>query len=292
MLKNFSIVIGLFLLVTIFIGGIANKSELNTSQLTVWSSYLLKEPFMEINGKFEKVQNCQVVYGRAPEATLAKDISKFDFTADVIATRSIHLKAAKERLHRTIEVLRPLCEGRWVIITLKESPANIRTIEDLANPGLKVAFCAKRTEYNDFSAVTVAKLVDNSGIKEEFCKNIPEGVDCGGVCALVLSAVKAPYFDYEAIDRNSYYWQVFSQLEAAIADVCIVDEIFARKPEVKDRIKMIPVDDKLFPEGSTTFGIGTTTYSKHKDLAQKYISFIFSPDGKTIFEKYNLKLIE
>ncbi|RKY05289.1 hypothetical protein DRP77_01450 [Candidatus Poribacteria bacterium] len=287
MLKKL-LIIGVAL--TVLTAGIASHSQRDIPYLVVWSSYLLKEPFMEINREFEKAYNCKVVYGRAPEATLARAITKYDFSADVIATRSVTLKEAQTL--GKIEEYKPLFESRWVIISLKENPVKVSSIKDLGKPGIRVGFCPKRTEYNDLSCVIVEKIVENAGIKEGFWKNIPEKVACGGVCALVLSAVKPQYLDYESMDRNSYYWQVFSHIYYKRADVCIVDEIFTRLPEVRDKIKIVPIDPEYIPHGSTSFGIGIVTYSRRKDMARKYLSFVLSEKGRKIFEKYNLKLVD
>jgi len=280
---------------TVLIAAIAFNLERDIPHLIVWSSYLLKGPFMEINREFEKAYDCKVVYGRAPEATLAKAINKYDFSADVIATRSVTLKEAETLYHR-IEEYKPLFESRWVIISLKENPVKVSSIKDLAKPGIRVGFCPKRTEYNDLSCVVVAKIVENGGVKEGLWKNIPKKVSCGGVCALVLSAVEPQYLDYESMDRNSYYWQVFSHIYYKRADVCIVDEIFTRLPEVKDKIKIVPIDPEYIPHGSTSFGIGIVTYSKRKDMARKYLSFVLSEKGRKmgrkIFQKYGLNLID
>ena len=292
MFRRLWIVINLVLVVLLLTGGkLWSKIEEGKTKLIVWSSFLLKEPFMEINREFEKVYNCKVIYGRAPESTLAKAINKFDFSADVVATRASTLKEA-ETLFRRIEEYKVLLESRWVIIYLKEKNLKISSIEDLAKPGIRIGFCPKRTEYNDLSAVTVAKIVENAGIKEGFWKNIPEKVSCGGVCALVLSAVKAEYLDYESMDRNSYYWQVYSHLLTHRADACIVDEIFTYLPEVKGKVKVVPIASKYIPSGSTTFSIGIIRYSQQKELAKKYIDFVFSKNGRRIFKKYGLNLME
>jgi len=290
MMRKF-LILGLVLM-TLFLRGetVLAKSKKDIPQLVVWTSYLLKSPFIELTREFEKMNNCKVIYGRVPESTLAKAINKFDFSADVVATRASTLKEA-ETLFRRIEEYKPLLESRWVIIYLKEKNLNLSSIEDLAKPGVRIGFCPKRTEYNDLSAVTVAKIVENAGIKEGFWNNIPEKVSCGGVCALVLSAVKAEYLDYESMDRNSYYWQVYSHLLTQRADACIVDEIFTHLPEVKDKVDVVPIASKYIPSGSTTFSIGVVSYSKQKELAKKYIDFVFSKKGRKIFKKYGLNLI-
>ena len=284
------LILGLISITLFLRGGAVSKSKKETPHLIVWTSYLLKSPFIELNKEFEKIYKCKIIYGRAPESTLAKAINKYDFSADVIVTRASTLKEA-ETLFRRIEEYKPLLESRWVIIYLKEKNLNVSSIEDLAKPGVRIGFCPKRTEYNDLSAVTVAKIVENAGIKEEFWKNIPEKVSCGGVCALVLNAVKAEYLDYDSMDRNSYYWQVYSHLLTQRADACIVDEIFTHLPEVKGKVRIVPIASKYIPSGSTTFSIGIVRYSKQKELAKKYIDFVFSKRGRRIFKKYGLNLI-
>ncbi|OQX87706.1 MAG: hypothetical protein B6D55_02495 [Candidatus Omnitrophica bacterium 4484_70.2] len=51
--------------ITLFLRGEAvSKSKKDTPQLIIWTSYLLKNPFIELTREFEKMNNCKVIYGR------------------------------------------------------------------------------------------------------------------------------------------------------------------------------------------------------------------------------------
>ena len=288
MLRKLAVGMGLALTVMVLVGGmISCSSEPEVPTMIVWSSCLLREPYTELNRAFEKEHNCRVIYCRLPESTLAKSVSHYDITADIVSTRCIHLSKGK-RFRHVIKSFDCVCQSRWVIIKLKENPIEISSIQDLARPGVRIGFCAKRTEYNSFTEVTITQIAEKAGIGKEFWENVPEGIDCGGMCALVPAGVKAECIDIEAMDRVSYYYQVYTQLLADVADVCIVDKIITLWPEIKDRVEVIPIEEEFYPEGSTSFGMGTLSYSRQKDLAHKYVAFLNSEKGVQIFEKYGL----
>ncbi|MCK4308058.1 hypothetical protein KAW50_07545, partial [candidate division WOR-3 bacterium] len=204
-MKKMRTFIGVLVLSLMVIGGCVSKKEIPT--MIVWSSCLLREPYIELNREFEKKYDCRVIYNRLPEATLANSVSHYDITTDIVSTRCIHLEKGK-RFRHVIRSFDCVCNSRWVIIKLKENPVKISSIMDLAKPGVRIAFCKKHTEYNHFTEVTITQMVEKAGIEKEFWNNVPEGIDCGGMCALVPAGVKAECIDVEAMDRVSYYHQV------------------------------------------------------------------------------------
>lgn len=139
-----------------------------------------------------------------------------------------------------------------LLVMPKGNPANITSIADLANPGVKLGL-------GDSNATAIGKQADQllkkNGIYDAAMKNV-----------VVRTATVNELITYVNL----------GQVDAAIIMADLYD------PETMDSIE-IPIDENVI----TVSPIGICTFSEQKDLAQKFIDFVVSDQGKAIFKKHN-----
>ena len=139
-----------------------------------------------------------------------------------------------------------------VIAVQKGNPHNITCIEDLAKPGLKVGV-------GELEVLAVGRLTDKMlkelGIYEDVMKNV---VVKGG------SAIKL-------------------MLPLAMKNLDAEINFMATAKSFADKVDMIKIDPKKLKYSVAP--IGMTTYTKNKEAAQKYLDFVTSKEGQSIFKK-------
>lgn len=144
-----------------------------------------------------------------------------------------------------------------VITTPKGNPKNIKTLKDMALPGVKLGLC-------EFETVAIGrlskKMLTEVGLFEAVAKN------------------------HVFVGPNSTKLQlnvVLGSVDAAINWKATV-LMFSDKCDYVD----IPLDQLKY----SIAPCGFSTFSKNKELAQNYVSFIMSDEGQTIFasEGYSL----
>ena len=140
----------------------------------------------------------------------------------------------------------------------KGNPKHIHSLADLAKPGIKVAIANPEGVCLGDYAVEILEKNFTPEQKRQFRKNL---VGYTGSCAKTANAVALGQADAVIGWRVFEYWN----------------------PE---RIETIP----LKPNEIVRIGyipIAISTFSRHPKLAQKFIDFLTSQEGRAIFAKYH-----
>ncbi len=140
----------------------------------------------------------------------------------------------------------------------KGNPKHIKSLHDLAKPGIKVAIANPQGVCVGAYAVEIIEHSLSPKEKEQLRKNI---VNYTSSCAKTANAVALKQVDAVIGWRVFHYWN---------SD--LIETIPLKKDEVV-RIGYIP--------------IAISVYSKQKELAQKFIDFITSKEAQKIFAKYH-----
>ena len=140
----------------------------------------------------------------------------------------------------------------------KGNPKGIHTIKDLTKEGVRVAIANPETVCVGTYAVEIIEKNLDSSHKEKFKKNLVNYTESCEKTANVISL--------KAVDAV-LGWRVFQYWDPER-----IETIYLR-PEEIPRIGYIP--------------IAISKFTRDKALAQKFVDFLFSPDGKTIFRKYH-----
>jgi molybdate transport system substrate-binding protein len=140
----------------------------------------------------------------------------------------------------------------------KGNPKGIHTIKDLTKEGVRVAIANPETVCVGTYAVEIIEKNLDPSHKEKFKKNLVNYTESCEKTANVISL--------RAVDAV-LGWRVFQYWDPERIETIYL------KPEEIPRIGYIP--------------IAISKFTQNKDLAQKFVDFLFSPDGKTIFRKYH-----
>jgi molybdate transport system substrate-binding protein len=140
----------------------------------------------------------------------------------------------------------------------KGNPKGIHTIKDLTKEGVRVAIANPETVCVGTYAVEIVEKNLDSSHKEKFKKNLVNYTESCEKTANVISL--------RAVDAV-LGWRVFQYWDPERIETIYL------KPEEIPRIGYIP--------------IAISKFTQNKDLVQKFVDFLFSPDGKTIFRKYH-----
>ena len=139
----------------------------------------------------------------------------------------------------------------------KGNPKNIKTLQDLAKPGLRVAIAAPENVCVGLYAVEIIETYFTPEQKESFKKNL---VNYTESCEKTATAVSL-----KAVDAV-IGWRVFEHWD----------------PE---RIETIPLkQEEILRIGYIPIAI--STYTKNRSLAQKFIDFLGTEEAKSVYRKY------
>lgn len=140
----------------------------------------------------------------------------------------------------------------------KGNPHGIKTLQDLARPGLRVAIANPEGVCVGAYAVEIIEKNFTPEQKEAFRKNLANYTES---CEKTATAISM-----KAVDAV-VGWRVFQYWDPERI------ETIPLKPSEIIRIGYIP--------------LAVATFTQNKELAQKFIDFVLSEDGKAVFAKYH-----
>lgn len=140
----------------------------------------------------------------------------------------------------------------------KENPKNIKSLKDLTRPGLKVAIANPEGVCVGAYAVEIIEKNFTPEEKAQFKKNL---INYAESCEKTATAISLKAADAVIGWRVFQYW-----------DPERIETIPLKKSEIS-RIGYIP--------------IAIAKFTQNRELAQKFIDFLLSEEGKAIYRKYN-----
>jgi len=163
-------------------------------------------------------------------------------------------QAAKEGL---ILSQRSVCYFVPTILVQKGNPKNISSLEDLIKPGVKIGL-------GDEKACAIGKKCKKIFAKNNIAwKNIEKNLA------------------FQSLTVN----ELGLQIQAGSLDAVIVWDAIARYySEYGDQVP-IPREQNVI----STVDIGVLKFTKHRELAEKFVEFVTSGRGQEIFEKYKYR---
>ncbi|BCB95337.1 ABC transporter substrate-binding protein [Dissulfurispira thermophila] len=140
----------------------------------------------------------------------------------------------------------------------KGNPKNIKTLKDLTRPGLKVAIANPEGVCVGAYAVEIIEKNFSAEEKAKFKKNL---INYTESCEKTATAISLKAADAVIGWRVFHYW-----------DPERIETIPLKKSEIV-RVGYIP--------------IAISKFTKNRGLAQRFIDFLLSEEGKAIYRKYN-----
>ncbi|KGM92976.1 molybdate ABC transporter substrate-binding protein (plasmid) [Clostridium botulinum] len=231
------------------------KTKQEDKALIVYCGAALKKPMDEIGKLFQEKYGVQIryTYGACQQLLSQIQVSK---KGDVYIPSSLsYYKVVKEK--KLADYKKDVAYHRPAIAVSKENPKNIKNIEDLAKPGVKVILGDKSTAIGKISK----KILDKNKIYDKVMKN------------LVVTTATAN--------------EIVVDLQMKKGDTSILWEENALNSKDLKPIE-IPKDKSAI----STIAACVLSASKDQELSKKFVDFVVSNEGKSIFQKYGLKTID
>ena len=230
-----------------------SASAFSRDTLQVWSCGGLAEAMIPLNTLFEKKTGVKIAYTGAFAAALGKSLLGSGQT-EVFAGRVLDL-TKKLREAGKMEYFKPLCFTSYVMVTPKGNPAGIRTLEDMAKPGIRVVVAP---EASPPGGQAVQILLKKAGIQEAVMKN--------------------------AVVQGSCVQRTMDEVIGAKGDVSIVELRVTRMREFAGKLEVVPIPEQFFPPPPLTFTVGVMKNARDRALADAYVEFATSAEGQSFFE--------
>ncbi|MFN4131728.1 MAG: molybdate ABC transporter substrate-binding protein [Caldimicrobium sp.] len=227
-------------------------------RILVFAGAASKPPLEEAAKAFEKKTGIKVdlVFGGSGYVLSQMILSK---QGDIyFPGSSDFMELAKKKGVVYPETERPVVYLVPAINVQKGNPKNIKSLKDLTRPGLKVVIANPETVCVGAYAVEIIEKAFTPEEKAAFRKNI---INYAESCEKTATAISLKTAD------AVIGWSVFQHW-----DPKRIETIPLKKEEII-RIGYIP--------------IAISKFTKNRELAQKFIDFILSDEGKAIFRKYH-----
>lgn len=254
------LVMGL-LVATVLICSGWEKIFADTQSITVFCGSANKPAMEEIAAKFKQDKNVEVnmIFGGSGTLLSQIELSKkgeiyLPGSPDyiIIAEKK---KLIIENSDQIVAYLVP------AIITPAGNPANIKTLEDLTRPGIRLGIGNPETVCLGLYGI---ELLEKNNLLEPVLKNV---VTFGGSCSKTANLAALNKLDAILGWRVFHYWNPERM------------DFVAINPKQIQRISYIP--------------ISIPVYTKDLKLSKAFIEYTLSPIGKSIYKKYGyLSMLE
>jgi len=234
--------------------GLLHAEKFQADSLQVWSCGGLSEAFNIANRNYEKKTGIKIAYTGAFAAALGKSLLGGAVT-EVFAGRVLKLAKTLREKERMI-YFRPLCFTEYVLITPLGNPAGIKSVEDLARPGVTVILPLGASPPGGDAVMGILK---KAGIEKTVLKN--------------------------AVEKETCVVKMMPEIIKGKGQASIVEKRLTRMAGFEGKVEVIPIPENLFPPGPLTFTIGVMKYAKDRALTDDYVNFICSQEAQAIFER-------
>lgn len=250
----------LLILVVLFF---AFSSRVMTAQrdqtLLVFAAASLTDAFEEIATAFEAENpGVDVLFNFAGSSALATQLVE-GAPADVFASANTRQMRVAIEAGRIAE--QPLVFARnWlVLIAPADNPANIASLRDLANPGVKLVVAAPEVPVRVYTDVMLARLA-----------SVPT---YGSVYRTAVLA--------NVVSEEDNVRQVFLKVALGEADAGIVYQ-----SDVTPDAAVLTIPIPRVVNSLATYPIAITDDSQNPELARAFVDFVRSDDGQSILTRW------
>ncbi len=232
---------------------IANE-QISERSLLVYCGAGMRLPMDEIGELFEDKYNTSVQYNYAGSNTLLAQMQLTGEGDVYIPGASYYFEVASEK--GFIDEFSKVAYHVPVIITPVGNPANISTLGDLTNNDVDVVL-------GDPKAAAIGVLCQQMLTKKGIYEQVEENV----------------------VAKGATVNELLTFISLGQADASIVWEDLVRDNEKFEIIEISKEDNiiKIIP-------IGTLKSSENPELANKFLDFVVSDEGRSVFEEYGFTL--
>jgi len=240
----------------------APKSVPEAATLTVFAAASLQDAFGEIGKNFEAAQaGTTVAFNFAGSQQLAQQLSQ-GAPADVFASANNTQMNAAVTAGRVVSgTAQTFVRNRLVVVVPTNNPAQLKTLQDLAKPGLKLVLAAQAVPVGQYALDFLGKATADPAFGSTYSQTM---------LANVVS--------YEDNVRA-----VLTKVALGEADAGIIYSSDVT-PEVAGQVTQLPIPDVL--NTLATYPIATVQDSQQADLAAKFVAYVLSDEGQKVLAQH------
>ncbi len=248
---------GFFCLILLLTGviltcGCTSTYSATDQTLLVYCGAGMKEPMDEIAQVFQEREGILIEYTYGGSAQLLSQIELYQAGDAYMPGALSYIQSAMDK--GFVDKNEKAIYHVITIIVPKGNPANITSLEDLTKPGVRVAIGEPT---GPAIGQGTKKMLEKDGIWDEVSANV-----------VVKSATVNELLVYVAMN----------QADAAL----VYEDLY--NPEAMEKIDIPKEQGKV-----DIVPIGTLTFSENKEIAEKFMNFVASDEGKAIFVKYGFE---
>ncbi|MCD1294290.1 molybdate ABC transporter substrate-binding protein [Methanocella sp. CWC-04] len=240
----------------------ATETPTEKIELTVFAAASLTDCFTEMKNAFmASNENIDVVTNFDGSQALRTQIEQGAY-ADVFASASTkHMNAVKDAGYMVNDTVVNFANNKLCVITPKDNPANVNTLSDLANPGVKIVIGTPECPVGAYAVQIIDKMGNDSAYGPEYKQKVLDNV----------------------VSKETTVTMVVSKVALGEADAGFV-YVSDVPQEYKEKVNIISIPDNL--NVIAVYPIGVLDESGRQDSAKKFVDFVKSSEGKAILEKY------
>lgn len=229
--------------------------------LTVFAAASLTDAFEEIATSFEgENPGVELLLNFGGSSALATQLAE-GAPADIFASANNRQMQVAQEAGRIADSPRTFVKNRLVLIVPADNPANLQSLRDLANPGIKLIVAAPEVPVREYTDTMLQKLADDPGYGETY-----------------RTAVIA-----NIVSEEDNVRQVSAKVALGEADAGII-YLSDVTPDISELVFALPIPDKL--NTIATYPIATTEDSVNPQLAQAFVDFVLSDAGQDTLVKW------
>lgn len=238
----------------------ASNAQQNQT-LTVFAAASLTDAFTEIGDAFSAANpGVEIIFNFGSSSNLAAQLVE-GAPADVFASANVQQMDVAREGRRIAGEPRIFAWNRLIVIVPADNPADVRSLRDLANPGLKLVLAAPGVPIRDYTDVLLEKLAHDPKYGEAY-----------------RAAVIANIVSEEGNVR-----QVSAKIALGEADAGVVYTSDVT-PDVSGQVISLPVSDAY--NSIALYPIAVTNDSAAPDLAQAFVDYVLSSKGQQVLERW------
>jgi len=237
------------------VGG-SGDSAVEPRELTVFAASSLTDAFNELAEAFEaQNEGVEVVLNYAGSSQLSTQLNE-GIAADVFASANpAQMQNVMDggRIEAGTEVI--FVSNRLTIIVPADNPAGIRSLEDLAKPGVQLILAVEGVPVRQYTDEIVAAMA--AGFQQQFYGNL--------------------------VSEEDNVRQVSAKVALGEADAGIVYTSDVT-PDISGQVQQITIPD--FQNVIATYPIAPLNDAPQPELAQRFIDFVLSAGGQSILFRW------
>ena len=231
----------------------STEEEAGEKELLLYCGAGIRPPAAELAETFGSENGVKVVTNYAGSETLLSTIR-------LIRSGDLYMPGDKHYVEQAvnegmIHSHKSVCYFIPVILVQKDNPKNIQGLQDLLRLGVKLGL-------GDAKACAIGRIT-----RKILTKN-----------KVVWSDVEKN-LKFHSLTVN----ELGMQIQAKALDAVIVWDAIARYYSEYGEEVQIPVEQNVI----STIDIGVLKFTKHRELAEKFVDFVTSKQGQEVFNKHN-----